>query len=528
LSLGTPRNYPQNWFEDFVTTRYDLNWHRGSHDFKIGTEVRVGHDSGDWQKGARGNYTFNKLPADAATRFPASAALDPTKWDFSGLDSTVTTFDINYIRDPNFDIPRPMVAAWAGDNWKVSHKLTLNLGLRYDVAWKDLVAPNVKETTALINSGYAPYGVEDVGYDNHVRSLLDLAPRAGFTFTPTSDGTFVIHGGSGLYFSTMSEQPVDQQLYNGQNVIVNTYSNDKQPGFIADPTRGVTAEQVLSGAVPLQPQAVYVIAHDTTMPYAWQNMIGFQKQLTSVMGFDADLIHYIGRHEDSQRDPNLFYDVATGLPKNPSIYGRPNPAYGSIHLNESHGRSDYLALATSFNRRYRDNFQFGITYTLMFYKHDTGIGSAGFGAMQTNNFDINADWATAKDFQRHTFRVNGSWNLPKGFLLSGYFAYGSSNPSYTTSTNVDPLGIGSTRVRSNLTIIPRNNFSGDAFQTTDLHLAKEVRLGRIRVTGIAEVFNLFNHAQYTYTLLETSSAFGTPNGSAGSPRTGQLAFRISF
>ncbi len=48
------------------------------------------------------------------------------------------------------------------------------------------------------------------------------------------------------------------------------------------------------------------------------------------------------------------------------------------------------------------------------------------------------------------------------------------------------------------------------------------------MTGIAEVFNLFNHAQYTYNLLETSTAFGTPNGSAGSPRTGQLAFRVSF
>jgi hypothetical protein len=264
------------------------------------------------------------------------------------------------------------------------------------------------------------------------------------------------------------------------------------------------------------------------MPYTWQNMIGFQKQVTSLMGFDADLIQYTGRREDSQRDPNLFYDAATGLPKNPTIYGRPNPAFGAIHLNESHGRSDYMALATSFTRRYHDNFQLGVTYTLMFYKHDTGIGSAGFGAMQLNNFDINTDWATAKDFQRHTFRVNGMWNLPKGFLFSGYFAYGSPNPAYTTSTNVDPLGIGATRVRKDLSIIPRNNFKSDPFQTLDLHLAKDVRIGRLKLTGIAEVFNVFNHAQYTYSLLETATTFGTPNGSAGSPRTGQLAFRVSF
>jgi hypothetical protein len=527
LSLGTPANYPQNWFEDFTTGRYDLTWHKGSHDFKIGTEVRVGKDSGDWQKGARGTMTFNKLPVDAATRFPADAALDPSRWNFSGLDSTVTTFQINYINNPNFDIPRPMIAAWAGDNWKVSRTLSLNLGLRYDVAWDDFISPGVKDTTLLINTGYPPFGVEDFGY-RKVRDLLNLAPRAGFNWTPTASGDFVIHGGSGLYFSTMSEQPVDQQLYNGQNVIANTYTNDLQPGFIADPTRGVTAQQVLSGAVPLQPQAIYVIDQKMRMPYAWQNMIGFQKQLTNLMGVDADLIEYTGRREDSQRDPNLFYDPVTGLPKNPNIYGRPNPAFGSIHLDASNGRSDYMALATSFNRRYNRNFQLGVTYTLMFYKHDTGIGSAGFGAMQLNSFNINTDWATAKDFQRHTFRINGVWNLPKGFLLSGYFAYGSPNPAYTTSTNVDPLGIGATRIRKDLSIIPRNNFSSDPFQTMDIHLAKDVQIGHIKVTGIAEVFNLFNHAQYTYNLLETSTAFGTPNGSAGSPRTGQLAFRVSF
>jgi hypothetical protein len=187
-----------------------------------------------------------------------------------------------------------------------------------------------------------------------------------------------------------------------------------------------------------------------------------------------------------------------------------------------------MGLATSFKRRYSRNFQLGVTYTLMFYKHDTGLGSAGFGAMQVNNFDIMADWATSASFQRHTLRGNGVVNLPKGFLLSAYFGYGSPNPSSTTSTNVDPLGIGSTRVRANLSIIPRNNFKGDAFQTLDLHLSKDVRIGSIKITGIAEVFNLYNYAQYGYNTLETSASFGSQNGQANQPRTGQLAVRMSF
>lgn len=528
LSLGTPSNYPQNWFEDFTTTRYDLTTHKGSHDLKVGGEFRLGGDSGDWQKGQRGTMSFSRLPADAATRFPAAGALNPALWDLSGLDASATRFTINYYRDDHFDVPRPMLAGWLGDTWRMSHGLTLNLGARYDVAWKDFVSPGVTPTTILIDSGYAPFGVEDVGYRPDVRSLTDVAPRVGFAWSPSDTGNFIIHGGSGIYYSTMSEQPVDMQLYNGQTVIANTYTNDGGAGFVQDPTRGVTAAQVLSGAVPLQPQAIFATAHDLRMPYAWQNMIGFQKQLTDVTGFDADLVQYRGYREDSQRDPNVFYDPATGLPKNPNIYGRPNPAYGSIHLNESHGRSDYMALATSFKRRYRNHFQLGVTYTLMFYKHDTGIGSAGFGANQLNNFNINADWATARDFQRHTFRTDGVWNLPRGVSLSAYFAYGSPNPSSTTSTNVDPLAIGVTRIRSDLSVIPRNNFYGDSFQTLDLRLSKDVVFGGMKLTGIAEVFNLYNHAQFTYNTLETAAAFGTPNGSAGSPRTGQLAIKLSF
>ena len=119
-----------------------------------------------------------------------------------------------------------------------------------------------------------------------------------------------------------------------------TFLNDGLPGFVENPTRGVTAAQVLAGQVPPQPQTPMIIAHDFQMPYAWQNMIGFQKQLTEFTGFDADLVEYIGRDLDSQRDPNLFYDPTTGLPKNPLKFGRPNPAYGSIHLDDSHGRSE--------------------------------------------------------------------------------------------------------------------------------------------------------------------------------------------
>lgn len=527
LSLGTPSNYPQTWNETFVTPAYSLAWHKGAHDLKVGAELRIGRDYGSWFKGSRGSMSFSKLPADALTRFPASAALDPTLWNFSGLDSTATQFAITYIRNPNFDVPRPMISGWIGDNWKAKRSITLNFGVRYDAAWGDLAPPRVNPTSIPITTGYAPFGTEDVGFRSNIRDLHNVAPRFGVAWNPRND--LVIHGGTGLYFAGVSEQAVDQQLFNGQDFITMTFLNDGKPGWVSDPTRGVTLSQVLAGQVPLQAQTPMIIAHDFRMPYAWQSAIGFQKQLTEFTGFDADLVEYIGRDLDSQRDPNLFYNAATGLPKNPLTSGRPNPAYGAIHMDESHGRSNYMALATSFTRRYHQNFQFGVTYNLTFYKHDAGVGSAGYGAMQLNTFNIMTDWSRSSDFQRNTLRFNGVWMIPKGFSLSAYFGYGSANPAYTTSTNVDPLGIGSTRVRSNLSIIPRNNFYGDNFQTLDMHLSKDIHFGdRLKLTGIAEVFDVYNHQQFTYNTLETSAAFGAHNGTASSPRTGQLAVKLSF
>src|SRR5206468_3090372 len=160
---------------------------------------------------------------------------------------------------------------------------------------------------------------------------------------------------------------------------------------------------VLSGKVPLPPQTISVIQPGFQMPSTWQSMLGFQKQLSGVLGFDADLVYYKGQHEDEQLDPNVFYDPVTGFPKNPSRFGRPNP--------------------------------------------------------------VNA---------------NGVWNMRWGVLLAGSFHYGSGNYSPITSP-ADPLGQvnGARRVLADLTVIPRNTFLQDPWQTLDVRVSKAVRVGTV-------------------------------------------------
>jgi hypothetical protein len=66
-------------------------------------------------------------------------------------------------------------------------------------------------------------------------------------------------------------------------------------------------------------------------------------------------------------------------------------------------------------------------------------------------------------------------------------------------------------------------------QSLDFRVSKDFRIGpRLKVTGIAEVFNIYNYKRYSYNLVETSTSYLQHNASAGPPRTGQLAFRVTF
>ena len=536
LTIGPAWNFPEDWYQDHVTTRGDWTWHKGSHDLKFGSELRLGKDWGWWEARSRGQMFFRSLPADVARRFPLDAWNDPSRWDLSGLDAFALRFDIYYAErggqhagrgNWSFDVPRPMFAGWIGDSWRVNDRLTLNTGVRYDVAWKDFIAPGVKETELVFDTGFS---VEDYGYRNNIRDLNNVAPRAGFAWNVTGNNDLVIRGGAGLYYSTHGgNQVIDQQLWNGQRVLANSYVNDGRPGFVADPTRGITSEDVLSGKAPLVAQSISVIAHNYENPSKWQGMIGFQKQLNQVMAVDADLVYYRGFDEDVQRDPNVFYNPATGFPLNPTQFGRPAAGFGQILAKDSTGRSEYFGIASSLTRRYRNNFQLGVAYTQMFKRNDTGIGIVGYSNQQLNPFNLDQDWGRSQEFQRNTLNVNGLWTLPKGFGLSGSYRYGSGNYS-TVTLPVDVLGLGYVRrVRADLSIVPRNTFAEDPWQRLDLRVSKEFSLGGgVRLTGFAELFNATNYARYNRNTIEGAATFGQPRSSAIAPRTGQLAIRVAF
>ena len=569
IIFGQRRNYPQEFFQNTISARYDLTMTAGRHDMKFGGEFLRWHDTGQWQLLSRGEYIFTSTPADLLRRFPIDAWNDPSRWDVSGLDASVQRFDQNF-GDWTIDIPRPTWALWFGDTWRMKEQLTVNFGVRWDADWGALDPPHIT-TQATFDPApgwvYPGLGLEPGAklYPNNLRDIGSVAPRGGFTWNVGGRGDLVIRGGSGLYYSIPdSNTTFSIQSFNGERILVNSFANDRQPGFIQNPTRGRTPEDFLSGRFPVPPQGPRVIAHDYQMPSTWQSIFGMQKQIGSQLGFEADFTHWKGYHFARQRDPNLFFDPVTGYNRNPSSAGRPDPKYGQIQWLESNGRADYAAISTGLNRRYANNWQASASYTYMLFMHDN---TNGFQSQGNNPFDPEAEWARSTDFQRHTLRFNGIWRLPYDISLSGAYLFGSGN-YYATTVALNPFGhTGTTRLNSGATtlvipdtvvtsgsnsdavpvrdrfdgpasiasgeIAPRNALKGLPLHRIDVRVSKDLNLPNgIRLTGIAEVFNITNHANYgAYNGQINSTTFGQPRQNllnAYQPRVMQLAFKVGF
>jgi hypothetical protein len=380
----------------------------------------------------------------------------------------------------------------------------------------------------------------------------DVAPRVGFAYNVGARNDFVIRGGTGLYYGiVVSNMTFNEQLRSGGRVIPLTFRNDGLPGFINDPTRGITAADVLAGRVAAPILAPVAIAHDFQAPCTHQSSIGFQKRLSDVLGIEADLVYSREFDMARGRDINLFYNPDTGYNLDPAKFGRPDPKFGQVTWYESTGRGDYLALSSGLTRRLRNKLQVGVTDTVMFFKRDD---TTSFGVAANNPFDLDADFARSTDFQRNTVHAYAMYGLPWGVSISSAFSYGSGN-YYPTTVSGRPynkpgtnrLNIGAPIVIPGAVldrfdgpavigtgqVVPRNALKGFPLYKVDLRVTKTTRLaGSVRLSLQAEVFNLFDHANFgAYNGVVNTPDFGAPRqmaGNAYAPRTGQLGVRVEF
>ncbi len=211
---------------------------------------------------------------------------------------------------------------------------------------------------------------------------------------------------------------------------------------------------------------------------------------------------------------------------------------GIISVTPYMGWSDYHALQTALTKRFANNWQGSVTYTLGGLRNAIPRPMSGATIV---NFDVPGDlgdeYTLAETDQRHRVVFNGIWQSSFGFQVSGIYFFGSGERNQITAGDVN-RDVGAwadsgLRYREDGTIIPRNTFVGDQIHRVDLRLQQRIPLfGRMSVDGIFEVFNMFDRANFgSYTLDESSSDFLDPDQNdnlAYAPRTLQMGFRFTF
>ena len=137
----------------------------------------------------------------------------------------------------------------------------MNLGLRYD---NDI---GIFDPSLSLKSGIVTPRKGD--------NLL-FAPRLGFTYDVTGSRKTVIRGGAGMFYGDiLANQVIDQQIFNGQDSLQPSVgAKPGQPINLQQPFGTTTAQDFLSGAVPVSTQAVQIMAHNVHTPMSLQMSIG--------------------------------------------------------------------------------------------------------------------------------------------------------------------------------------------------------------------------------------------------------------
>jgi len=511
---------PQNFNQEEFSLRNDFSVlfaAKGQHTLKAGGDVIKTHNWGYVCQGCVGTLDAQggALPSNVASIFPD--LYDVTTWKLDLLAPIVRRFSAS-IGNNNQDWPRATVASWLQDDWAVTRKLTLNLGVRYDLAH------NADANDVEIPPFLAKNRPDDTN---------NWAPRLGFAYTVTP--RTVIRGGAGRFFAERGSSVAFFTLRAAQqvNVVIN---NDGRPDFPSNPYNGkapTTYADAYRYVVQNNQQIGLsgLVGTRAITPFSYQTSIGVQHQLLPTTGIQADYVFSGIRDDAVAKNINLSYNPATGVNyPNTDRAHLPYPQFSTVSLEFPDGYSNYHALQTAITRRLSNNWQASATYTLAYFYDGYKNPAPGVPNLAP---DLGAQYSHGVSDQRHRAVFNGIWQMKHGFQLSGVYFFGSGERFANICGCGLRLGAGNDTLMPDGSFIARNSFVGKPVHRADVRLLKSVPLGaRRRVDGMIDLFNAFNHANYGSYILEKSNAnFGTPTQNPAlnyQARMMQLGFRITF
>jgi len=542
LQGGTVVNLGRNNFSPRETTekRYqfidNISYSRGRHGLKAGVDVNIENILNFFPGLFGGSYTFNSL-ADFANRRPAFF-----QQSFPGAGTTGPT--------TNPDIRE--FSAFVQDDWRVSPRLTFNLGLRYDIQKMkrpEITNPDPALAALGINTG-------QVNQDNN-----NFGPRFGFAWSPFKTDKTVVRGGYGVFFArTPAIMLATATSNNGIQVINVRFTGTAMPTYPARfsslPTGGTTAAP-----------SIYVFAPDYVSPYVQQWSLGVEHQLFKDTSLTVSYLGVKGTHIQRTRDINLLPPVPVtiqDLAGNNYTFlrfpGRRLTSFARISLFDSTANSVYHGLTVQLNKRFSQSFQMMGAYTFSRGIDDVPdatsvvIGADDSKIVQ-NTLNNRDDRGLASADVRNRFVLSGVWDLSVytkgidnaaaravlgGWSFAAIFTAEDGRP-YSARVGSDINNDGNSAT-DRVPGVGRDTFISPGFVSFDPRITREIRFyERARLQLIVEAFNAFNRVNFdriqnvmfntTGTFpnqkLTVAPGFGTATTSLN-PRNIQLAAKIVF
>ena len=252
---------------------------------RLGGEFLHRHQIQDNCRQCMGTLQANGIAAPTADQMQAwfPNPFNADTWNLAAISPWVTTYSIG-VGDFNVHLRSKKIAAWLQDDWNISDRLTLNLGLRYDVA---------------INAFANNITVEPFQRAGRPNDTKNFQPRLGFNYKV--DDRTVVRGGAGLYYG--DALGADQSFATGNaQLVVISYPNNGRADFAANPmgngvlptyaqalTRFCYANSNAPGCLVRDLQEFVGPAQYVHLPRTFQTSIGLQRQFTATTAINADL-----------------------------------------------------------------------------------------------------------------------------------------------------------------------------------------------------------------------------------------------
>ncbi len=558
-----------------------LSWFHGKHAMKFGAEYRMGANDEIRDRGSAGNFTISSQITD----LPGSSAT---------TGNALASFLLGQVNAASIQVSDKIPsrasygAIYVQDDWRVSSRLTINAGLRWEVEFPRYVVGNKQNSfdpLAINPVSGTPGVVTFAGVNGTPERAFktdwnNVGPRLGFAYRAPGRGNTVIRGGAGFFYGPTVSNTIGDVASLGFSTSA-SYSVAQaetqsafqlSSGFPAYTRPPLTAGY---GAVPVGQKVNTSISFfnpNQVAPISYQYNLGVQRELARDLlleiGYIGNVSHHLTANDLTlnQVPPQLMTSGAAQIV-------RPFPQFNNVTwINPSIGNSTYHGGFIRTEKRMSNGLSLLAHYTFSKFLDDVEAsneyGSTG-SYMDAYNRRLDKGLSGSDVPQRlivtvlyelPKFKSNALVNHVFGGWKVGMLETAESGPAFTVitsanTTNAFPAG----SLRPNLlhdpslpagqrTVTrwfdtsafvnpaalkfgnsPRSGLRGAPVVTTDFTLEKSFLITeRVKFDLRAEFYNLLNHAIFNVPGFTLGAAdFGVVS-SARSPRTAQFSARVSF